>query len=101
MDPRHALGLYGESAAERWLSQRGLRVIARRFWTRFGEIDLIALDGKTWVFVEVKTRQRRQSFSALDALTPAKQKRFFRAAFCYIGYRRLAGQPFRFDVLTL
>ena len=101
MDPRHALGHYGESLAETWLVKRGLRIVERRYATRFGELDLIALDGNCVVFVEVKTRHKAWALSALDAITPAKQRRLAMAAYCYIAHRRLGRRNFRFDALTI
>ena len=71
-DPRHTLGRLGEAFAAAHLERLGLRVIARGFRTRFGEIDLIAGDARVLVFCEVKTR-REGSGSPWDALTEAKQ----------------------------
>ncbi len=53
---KRCLGVAGEKEAERFLKKKGYRIIARNYRTRHGEIDLIALDGDTLVFVEVKTR---------------------------------------------
>jgi putative endonuclease len=101
MDPRHALGHSGEFVAAEWLEDRGLRIVGHRYRTRFGEIDLIAMDGLVLVFIEVKTRTTVENFSALDAVTPAKQQRLARSAFCYIAQHRLHGRDFRFDILTV
>jgi len=101
MDPRHQLGEEGEISAQAWLQKRRLRVMDRRYRTRYGEIDLIARDGDTWVFVEVKTRSTAGGYTALDAITPAKCKRLARAAYSYIRHKRLIGQSFRFDFLLI
>ena len=101
MDPRHIVGLQGEYFAERWLAKQGLRIVDRHYWTRFGEIDLIARDGDTWVFIEVKTRRKTWAVSALDAVTPAKQRRLAFAAYFYIRHKRLTGCRFRFDTFSL
>jgi putative endonuclease len=56
-DPRHAIGRRGEELAARHLGRRGFVVLERNARTRYGEIDLVAFDGATLVFVEVKTRR--------------------------------------------
>lgn len=55
VDPRRALGRLGESLACHHLHARGFEPLARNHRTRFGEIDIIAFDGRTLLFVEVKT----------------------------------------------
>jgi uncharacterized protein (TIGR00252 family) len=71
---RQALGIDGEDTAGRTLEARGYRILARRYRTRFGEIDLVARQGDCIVFVEVKTR-RGGSFgdpaAAVTARAPA------------------------------
>ena len=66
-DPRQELGRLGESAAEAFLVRRGLVILARRYRRRSGEIDLIAEEGQTLVFIEVKTRS-----PAPDSASPAE-----------------------------
>jgi putative endonuclease len=101
MDLRHELGRYGEMLAEEWLAARGLRIVDRHYQTRYGEIDLIAQDKDVWVFIEVKTREDFRTPSALDAITPAKQRRLAIAAICYIRHKRLHDCDFRFDVVAI
>ncbi len=59
-DPRHALGRLGEQLAATHLERLGFAILARNARTRYGEIDLIAFDGHTLVFAEVKTRRARR-----------------------------------------
>jgi putative endonuclease len=59
-DPRHALGRLGERLAAAHLERLGFVILARNARTRYGEIDLIAFDGRTLVFAEVKTRRARR-----------------------------------------
>lgn len=99
-DTARSLGAYGEADAARYLEQRGLKIVARHFQTRYGELDLICRDKDTWVFVEVKTRTRAAAISALDALTPAKQRKLIGAALSYMKKNRLTNAAMRFDVLT-
>jgi putative endonuclease len=74
-DRRRTRGELGEQIAERHLERRGYRVIARNFRTRYGEIDLIAVDPRAIVFCEVKTRVapgRAGPAGPLDAIGPSK-----------------------------
>jgi putative endonuclease len=68
-DPRHALGRLGERLAAAHLQRLGFAIVARNVRTRHGEIDLIAFNGETLVFVEVKTRRSRKRWR----LTPEEQ----------------------------
>lgn len=92
-------GREAETAAARYLEQRGLRVVERNFRIRGGEIDLICRDGRTLVFVEVRLRTRRDFGGAAASITVAKQRRIVLAARHY-----LAGRPdcdCRFDCVLL
>lgn len=95
------LGERGERLAERALRTRGMRIVGRRVRTPEGEIDLVARDGSTWVFVEVKTRKSRDVQEALEAVTPDKQRRLTQLALAYLKRRHLLGQPARFDVIGI
>src|SRR5947209_6203352 len=75
------LGDRGERAAARYLRRQGLRVLVRGYRTRCGEIDLIARDGDTLVFVEVKARQRGVP---AEAVTAEKQRRITLAALHFL-----------------
>jgi putative endonuclease len=56
-DPRHRLGALGERVAAEHLVRRGFRILERNFRTRWGELDIVAFDGRTLAFCEVKTRR--------------------------------------------
>ena len=92
------LGDEGERAAARFLRRRGLRVITRNYRTPYGEVDLIAREGNTLVFVEVKTR--REGHPA-EAVTPEKERRLTLAALGFLRRFRLLEQPSRFDVVAV
>lgn len=92
------LGDRGERAAARFLRRRGLRVLYRGYRTRLGEIDLIARDGETLVFVEVKAR--RQGVPA-EAVTPEKQRRITLAALHFLRKYGLLDIRSRFDVVAI
>ena len=81
-DPRHRLGRLGERLAAEHLERLGYAIVARNHRTRFGEIDLIAADARTLVFVEVKTR--RGSGRPWDALHDRKQRQVRRMGLAYL-----------------
>jgi putative endonuclease len=92
------LGQRGERVAARFLRRQGLRILLRSYRTRSGEIDLIARDGQTLVFVEVKAR--RQGVPA-EAVTPEKQRRITLAALHFLRKYNLLEQRSRFDVVAI
>jgi putative endonuclease len=74
------IGDAGEEAAARHLAAQGLRVVARNFRVKGGELDLVCRDGATTVFVEVRRRAGTDFGGAAWSITPAKQKRLVLAA---------------------
>ncbi len=95
------LGNRGERAAAKYLKRQGYRILARQSRSRIGEIDLIALDGDTVVFVEVKTRSSHAAGHPSEGVTPAKQKQLTRAALVWLKHRRLLNHRGRFDVIAI
>jgi putative endonuclease len=89
------LGNRGEREAARMLRRAGLRVLIRGYRTDRGEVDLIARDGDTLVFVEVKSRSRGEP---AEAVTLEKQRRLTLAALHFLKRHNLLEQPCRFDV---
>ena len=100
-DHRQSLGKLGENLACAALIQRGYAIIARRYRTRLGEIDIVARDGATTVFIEVKSRTGDAFGGGAAAVTAAKQRKITLMAMDYIVRYRLAGRPCRFDVVTV
>jgi len=98
---RVALGILGEDAACAELQRRGYAVLARRYHTRAGEIDIVAMDGPTLVFVEVKARTTAEYGDPAEAVTPQKQGRVASMARDYLAKMEVANVPCRFDVVTL
>ena len=93
-------GAEAEEIAVRFLANQGLQVVARNFRTRLGEIDVVARDGATLVFVEVRLRTRDDYGGALESIDSSKRRRIVAAA---NGYLSLLGRepPCRFDVVTV
>ena len=98
----YAKGVLGEAAACDWLLKRGMELLARRFHSPFGEIDLVMLDGETLVFVEVKARGSGGAALAQAAVTPAKRRRIVETARCFLAqHPQHAARAVRFDVMTV
>jgi putative endonuclease len=94
-------GQSGEDLACEYLARQGLRVVERNYRCRAGEIDVVARDEATWVFVEVKERTGTSHGSAVEAVTPVKIQRLLRAARVYAATRGLSEAPLRFDVVAI
>lgn len=95
------LGTDGERAAAQHLKSQGYRLITRNFSTRNGEIDIIASDGETLCFVEVKTRASGDFVPPHAAVNWKKQMRMRSAATAYLTAKRLHNKLCRFDVVSL
>lgn len=95
------LGNRGERAAARYLRRLGYRIVARQYASAFGEVDLICLDGETFVFVEVKTRRSLAAGHPTEAITAEKQRQLTRAALAYLKRHNRLEAPARFDVVAV
>lgn len=96
-----SLGASGERAAERYLRRQHYKIVARRERGRLGELDLVAVDGRTIVFVEVKTRRSHHAGHPAEAVGPQKQQRLTRLALAYLKRHELLEHDSRFDVLAI
>ena len=98
---RQALGRSGEDLACVELERRGYAVLARRYRRRGGEIDIIARDGETTVFVEVKARSGPGYGAGGEAVGRVKQRRMAAIALDFLARHRLTAAPCRFDVVVI
>ena len=99
MDARQ-IGAYGEMIAARFLRKKGYKILDANFHSRYGEIDLIALDGKTVVFLEVKTRTENAVATPAEAVDGRKREKIKKAAMLYIA--GLTDEPgVRYDVVEV
>jgi putative endonuclease len=98
---RKLFGDRGEREAARHLRKQGYHILARQSRSLLGEIDLIALDGKTIVFVEVKTRSSHVAGHPVEAVDSRKQRQLTRAALAWLKRRNLLDHPGRFDVIAI
>lgn len=101
-EARQNLGKSGEDLAALELESRGYAIIERRYRTAHGEIDIIARDGETLVFVEVRRRSSGEFGTAAESVTPGKQRRVIRMAVAYLAMHGLYDRcPVRFDVVAI
>lgn len=98
---RQSLGEIGENLACDELARLGYVIVARRYRSRGGEIDIIAADGPTVVFIEVKTRAGADYGSGAEAITWQKRRRIVSTATLFLARERLFDRPVRFDVVTV
>jgi len=93
-------GLLGEYCAALFLILKGYKILALRYKTPVGEVDIVAYKNQSLIFIEVKTRARTED--ALYAVNTKTQKRIEKAALHFIAYKKqFAGAAMRFDVITI
>lgn len=97
----HELGVRGERAAARYLECRGYEILERNWSCFAGEADIIALDGDTLCFVEVKTRRGLEKGFPAEAVTRAKRTRYESIAACYLHDHHYCDIAVRFDIVSL
>jgi len=98
---KDSLGKRGEKIAERFLKKKGYRIVERNFRCPFGEIDLIAWDGDTLAFIEVKTRSDKSFGPAEMSVDLRKQRHLSKASLAYMGKKNFNNLAVRFDVVTV
>lgn len=95
------LGEIGEDLAVAHLRKLRYKILERNFRCKFGEIDIVALDGKSLVFIEVKARSTGEFGSPLTGVTPRKQRQLVKVALAYLQKHRLFNRQARFDVVAV
>lgn len=96
-----SVGRFGEKAALTALKSKGYKIIAVNYRNRFGEIDLIARDSDTLVFIEVKTRRTDTCGLPQDSVVQSKQKKISCVAVGFLKENDLLGKKARFDVVSV
>ncbi|MDD5724442.1 MAG: YraN family protein [Syntrophales bacterium] len=94
-------GIQGEDMAVACLKKEGYRIVERNYRCLYGEVDIIAMDKKDVVFVEVKGRKSDTFGSPEEAIGQAKQKKISKVALHYLQERRLTDHNARFDVVAI
>lgn len=99
--PEKTIGHRGEAAAARFLRRNGYKILAQGHRSRTGELDLVALDRKTIVFVEVKTRVSDEAGLPSEAVDRDKQRRLTQQAVAFLKRHGLFERKARFDVIAI
>ncbi len=98
---KQILGKEGERIAESYLRKKGYRVVERNYRCPVGELDLILLDRRVVVFVEVKTRSDDRFGTPLESVGPRKQQKMIKTALFFLTRHRLHHRDARFDVVGI
>lgn len=98
---RQQLGKQGELLARDELQQRGYAILATRYRSRFGEIDIVAERRGVIAFVEVKARRTAARGSAADAVSPRKRRRLAAMALDYLAWAGRLDAPCAFVVIAI
>lgn len=95
------LGQFGEDLAADYLRQQGYRILERNFRNKLGEIDIIAKEGDTICFVEVRTKTSLEQGHPLESISERKKKQMIRMASSYLKDKKLFDSEVRFDVVAV
>ena len=101
MRAKDAVGAYGERVAARHLTEAGLVVLDRNWRCAHGELDIVARDGPTLVFCEVKTRSSTKFGAPFEAVTATKQRRLRTLAARWLAEHDARRRTLRFDVASV
>lgn len=93
-------GKFGEDKACKYLKKKGYKIVERNYRLKFAEIDIIAKDEKTYVFVEVKTRKLGSVIPACVSVNFKKQQKIMKASCCYLASKNIK-PPMRYDIIEV
>ncbi len=96
-----SLGIYGEDTAVKYLEANGYTILTTNYRCKMGEIDIIAADGDTIVFIEVKTRSTDKYGQPREFVNYSKQKKIIKTALHYIVNKNLTDYMSRFDIVDI
>ena len=100
-DPRKRLGARGEQLAAQHLEAQGYTILDRNWRCAAGELDIIAQEGETLAFVEVRTRRGSAGPTPEQSITPAKQAKLIELAQTYLQEHHLADTQWRIDFVAV
>lgn len=95
------IGIIGEKEAARFLRKIGYVILSQNFYTREGEIDIVAKDKNEYIFIEVKTRVSKKYGNPVEAVNKAKEKHILLSSKYYIYKYRLQNKFIRFDIIEV
>lgn len=94
-------GVEGEQAVYEYLKREGYQILERNFTTRIGELDIIAKEKDTYVFIEIKNRNQVRFGQPIESVTPDKIYKIVKSSELYMLYRGIYPASCRFDVVTV
>ncbi len=100
-NPRKKLGDFGESAAVKFLKDKGYEIVSTNYRCRYGEIDIVARDDYQIVFVEVRTKKGRAFGTPEESVSSIKQSRMVKAAETYLQDKGIESSDWRIDVVAI
>jgi putative endonuclease len=98
---RRQTGKAGEEIASKYLEKMGIKLICKNYFTKFGEIDLIGLQNRTIIFIEVKLRQNDNFGLPVEGVGLRKVDRLQNAALVFLSETNIEYEEFRFDVISI
>ncbi len=98
---KRTTGAAYEKLAAKYLVEKGYKILTVNYYTRFGEIDIVARDGMTIVFVEVKYRKSARYGHPYEAVNKEKRRRIMLSALAYGKKHHILGQGMRFDIIDI
>ncbi len=101
MDKRKQTGQQGEDIAALYLTQKGYKIVQRNWHCATGELDIVAQDGDSLIFVEVRTKRSHRFGTAAESITSAKQARLIKLAQTYLQESKLLDCSWRIDVIAI
>lgn len=101
VNPRIALGRYGETLAASYLAEQGMSIIARNYRCGAGEVDIIARDGDVLVVCEVKTRRRTTQGQPIEAITTRKMRTLRSVLLHWLAENAVYAPHLRFDAVGI
>jgi putative endonuclease len=101
MTEKSDLGKRGEDIAVAYLRKQGYKILERNYKNRIGEVDIIALDRKTYCFIEVKTRENLDLGLPCEAVHAHKQLKISRVAQSYVAFEGIEDHNCRFDIVSI
>lgn len=100
-DYKRKLGQRGEEIATTYLQRQGYLILARNWRCSAGELDIVAREGETLAFVEVRARRGNRFGTAEESITPAKQAKLVELAQIYLQEKGTTDQDWRIDVVAV
>jgi len=101
VDTRKLVGAFGEKAAEEYLKKRGYKILETNFRCVLGEIDIVAREGDSLVFVEVRTRRSLAFGTPEESITAAKKAKLVKLGQYYVEAQQDSSSPWRIDIVAI